>query len=348
MPDREDRPEIQEDTQRLVDELGRRLAEETTGSDAGIRARMARSAHGYGVDPDWILEDKLRDLGMEIERARLELRRLEEMHEYLAGRLRGERSPVATPAGRPAPYARPETPEYLEPVLSTILRERRGAFWLYGEDARERRRSTESLIASLEADSRPPFTVAVVDFTRAGTRRPRSRPGRGAEIAYIIRAAWESWEGGPGRAGPLAGSFDPRRHMGLTAALVLLEFPSRRRQARPFLAWLRREIALGPPAVIVVSTEAPPLQGSGLEAVLCEGRAALIGRRLSTLRLQKRWNRAHLARAAAVPHAELALIEAGIGGEVHGGVLGRLAGALGVTRQELERPDMTPQSPPSP
>lgn len=122
-------------------------------------------------------------------------------------------------------------------------------------------------------------------------------------------------------------------------AMILSEFPSRRRQALPFLAWLRDETDHGTSSVLAVSSDSRPTAGLEFEATLCESRVAPIGRRVATLRLQKGWNRTKLSRTASVQQADVAMLESGVSEIVDAAVIGRLADALGVGRRELADPN---------
>lgn len=208
MPEREEGSELSEETRRLVDDLGKRLSEEASppmdDSRFDVLQRSAveddalfqRMPVDDVSEPAWALEEKLGDLDAEISHAEQDLRRLQEMREYLQRQLGGARDQAGIQRERMARSPFPELPEYLEPVGVAIGRQSPGSFWLHGEDARERRRAVEALTDLLGMDARAGWVVADVDFADGG-RRPSSAPPVGVEIAHIVREAWDSW--GPGR-----------------------------------------------------------------------------------------------------------------------------------------------------
>ena len=181
--------------------------------------------------------------------------------------------------------------------------------------------------------------MAEVEFESGPGRRPTSAPRTGAVIARAVRSAWDSWD--DERPPPdLLRHLEPmqaRRRIGPALAIVLFEFPARRRKASPFLSWLNKELLVGGLSMMVVSADKPPPSGLGFEAVLCESGDARRGRRLSALRLQKGWNRGRLAEAAGMSQSDLVSLESGLREAVDPGTMGRLANALGVHLRELDK-----------
>ena len=95
MPEREEGFELSEETRRLIDDLGKRLSDEAAPSmrDSQLDG-IQRMSVGDVAEPAWALEEKLGDLDAEIGRAEQELRRLQEMREYLQRQLGGARDQV--------------------------------------------------------------------------------------------------------------------------------------------------------------------------------------------------------------------------------------------------------------
>ena len=344
MTDREDSAEFSEETRRLIDDLGRRMSDEAGQGGSGLVARMSSSVDA-NTEREPALEEKLGDLEAEIDEARQELRRLQEMRGYLLEQLGVADDRSFGLGSAPAQRARmrrpaaPATSDYLDPVVAAVRRRRSGSFWLHGDDARERLRAIGVVAALLHSGRREEWVVAEVDFTDGRGGRPTSAPHAGAMLAHAVRTAWDSWDDERRplfdllpRSKPVLG----QQRMGAALAVILSEFPSRRRQAAPFLSWLAEELQLGGPPLLIVSADRPPLPGQECEEVLCESRQARLGRRVATLRLQKGWNRARLAEAIGIPQADLTSVESGLTEGIDRRIIRLLARALEVSETEIE------------
>ena len=346
MARRQREPEFSEETERLVRELGEFVAPEEASVYAGdTAAAYLRASRTSAIMLD--VAGAIREAEEERETHEAELMRLERQRERLGSRMseverkiaemryRGEAHRRARFKGR----ASLRVPEYLTGIRSTIAEHRSGFFWLYGEDARERRRAVESIISLLRTDPSSSWITVLPDLE--GRRRARTEPPVEAnQLTYAIRAMWDSMGEEDSRSrGFIRHLMERRFGAKVGLAIILAEFPSRRRHSVPFLNSLWREPRLGKvPVLLSVSTEeaTPNELRDVFQPILCESRWTRLGRNLSSMRLQKRWNRQQLAARAGVPAPLLATLEAGLREDVSPAVLARIADALGVSPQELD------------
>lgn len=347
--DNEREPEISEETLRLVRELGARLEK-----DAGDLQFRTVTGDLSDATPHYRLQARIDSLRRELAEVEQQLRRLEELgqrpdleerawrlHDGLRHLQRDAEIWLDRPAMevRPNRYGQGALPEYLQTLEADIMMGNPGAYWLHGEDARERGRAGDILAVLLAAGGKRSWATAVMDLSKRPVRR-RDRAGNELELA--VRRAWDTWDEDPRPAtgvlrGPAFLTAGSRGRSGV--AIFLPEFPARHRNAAPFLEWLASGMAVGSvPQLLIVSTESPPevTAGAGFQPVLCESAAVRMGRRIAELRLQKGWNRAELAARAEIPQSTLAQVEGGLR-SAGGALLKRVAGALGTDPDDLRR-----------
>jgi DNA-binding XRE family transcriptional regulator len=348
--DNEREPEISEETLRLVRELGARLEK-----DAGDLQFRTVTDDLSDATPHYRLQAQIDSLRRELAEVEQQLRRLEQLGqrpdlEERAWRLHDGLRHLQRDAeiwlDRPAMemrlnrYGPGALPEYLQKLESDIMMGSPGAYWLHGEDARERGRAGDTLTMLLTAGANHSWVTAVIDLSNKPVRR-RDRPG--SELEFAVRRAWDAWDEDPG-ARPATGilrgpAFRTASRGSSGVAIILPEFPARHKKAAPMLKWLSSGMAMGSvPLLVIVSTESPPEApvGAGFQTVLCETAAARTGRRIAELRLQKGWNRAELAARAEIPQSTLAQVEGGLR-SAGGALLKRVAQALGTDPNDLRR-----------
>ena len=86
MTDREDSAEFSEATRRFVEELGQLMSDEAGRGSFDLSVRLSPTADA-DADRELVLEEKLSDLEAEIDQARRELRRLQEMRGHVLRQL---------------------------------------------------------------------------------------------------------------------------------------------------------------------------------------------------------------------------------------------------------------------
>lgn len=342
---------ISEETLRLVRDLGARLEEDA----GGLQFRTVTDDLSDAT-PHYRLQARIDSLRRELAEVEQQLDRLEHLgqrphleerawrlHDGLRHLQRDAELLLARPAmelrqDRHGPGA---LPEYLQELASDIMMGKPGAYWLHGEDARERGRAGDILAMLLAAAGKHSWATAVIDLSKRPVRR-RDRPD--SELEFAVRRVWDTWDEDPGARpatgilrGPAFRTPGSRGRSGV--AIFLPEFPARHEKAAPFLEWLASGMAVGSvPQLVIVSTESPPEApvGAGFQLVLCESAVARMGRRIAELRLQKGWNRAELAARSEIPQSTLAQVEGGLRSAGRA-LLKRIALALGTDPDELRR-----------
>ncbi len=353
MAKRDESHEMSEETRRLIDDLGRRLAAEPPAlfhlDQQRLLLRNDQRAQHFAVGPSTdddpaIIDEKLRDVEAEMREAEHglpqtegRLQYLHEMRDILRRRLSafGRRQ-------RPGYMSLRLVPDYLRAVLVAAADRLSGSFWLYGEDARERRRAAEAAVAGVFPNVDGDWQVVEVDFE--GRARRSSRPE--GLLAYEVRQAWDGWRAGRRRRLSLREDFSHgASYRGGDVAVILSGFPGRRKHSLEFLHWLRSELALpGAAALLLVISERPPRSANGFEVSECVGRGARLGRRVAALRMGRGWNRAELARRTSLDLVYLAELEGGVLERPGYGEVQVIADALGVSLEDLSD-DETPRRP---
>lgn len=338
--DNEREPELREETLDLVRELGERLEEEAPGPQPQPQARMA-----WRAEPDPDEQKRIESLRRELEFADRQMAELSGRYARLRAELRRlqgddavrERELAAMDRSRRAGHG-VGLPEYLRGAEHDIMFGRTGAYWLHGEDARERARAVEALATRLAAGGKLSWATAIVDLTRRDVRR---RNRLESDLEFAVRQAWDAWTGEP--ADPPPGLLDPATTRMAYAgragvAIILTDFPARKKMAAGFLAWLVSGMtASRVPLLVFVSTNSPPSQDSPCQPVLCETAAARLGRRVAELRLKRGWNRADLAERMDMPESMIRKMEAGLRESWDERILWRLAGVLDASPDDLMR-----------
>ena len=199
--DNEREPEISEETLRLVRELGARLEK-----DAGDLQFRTVTDDLSDATPHYRLQAQIDSLRRELAEVEQQLRRLEQLgqrpdleerawrlHDGLRHLQRDAERWLVRPAMevRLNRYGPGALPEYLQKLESDIMMGSPGAYWLHGEDARERWRAGDILTMLLAAGGKLSWATAVIDLSNKPVRR-RDRPG--SELEFAVRRAWDAWD----------------------------------------------------------------------------------------------------------------------------------------------------------